>query len=113
MGVDKEESLLTAFRLMDIPLHRQLEIAKCLHEPYSVREIAQHLGIFLDTIRDDLLTLMDGIRIMGRNICINEERESGQRFYRSTMHPVFLPLNMSEVILMTVHLLEDTKDGSL
>ncbi|MGI6257030.1 MAG: hypothetical protein ACOYJU_03080 [Anaerovoracaceae bacterium] len=111
LGVDKEESILPAFRFMDIPLHRQLEIAKYLHEPHSVREIAQHFGVSLDTIRDDLLALMDGIRIMGSTIRINEERESGQRFYRSTMHPVFLPLNLSEVILMTAHLLEDTKDS--
>lgn len=44
---------------------------------------------------------------------MQEELERGHRSYVSTLHPVFLPLNLSEVLLMTTSLLESTKDSVL
>lgn len=98
---------------IDNPLRRQLEIAKYLHEPHSVREIAESFGFSEDTVRSDLHALVDGIEFMGSSIQVHEIGDRLNRSYSSTLHPVFLPLNMSEVILMTSTLLEIKKNSPL
>ncbi len=113
LGEDVSQSQWVDITPITNPTIRQLEIAKFLHSPHSVGEICEKFGFSEDTIRADLLALIDGIELMGSYIRVQEERERGHRSYVSTLHPVFLPLNLSEVLLMTTSLLESTKDSVL
>ena len=41
---------------------------------------------------------------MGARISIHKERRHGEVYYKSTLHPVFLPLNLTEVYALTTYL---------
>ncbi len=91
-------------RLFDYPFERQLEIAKYLCEPKTTGEIAEHFKIDNRTARDDLQALEDGIEVLGTTVRIEKEKKGRTYYYRCTMHPVFLPLNLTEAYAMTVYL---------
>ena len=48
--------------------------------------------------------LSKGIKFLNQEIKIKCEEENKKLFYSSTVHPVFLPLNMTEVYALTVGL---------
>ena len=48
--------------------------------------------------------LEDGIEVLGATIRIKEVRNKGKVLYKSTMHPVFLPLNLTEIYALTTYL---------
>lgn len=107
------ESDLENTRFYDYPFERQFEIAKFLHEPHTNREIMEELNIGSErTLREDLEALRDGIEVMGTTVQITEEKRGRTRYYRSTLHPVFLPLNLTEVYALTVYMPRVMKDGS-
>ncbi len=83
---------------------RMIEILKYLHEEPKTREqIAQHFGISERALSDDLSELQNGsYSFLGYNMKINLIR--GDNTYDSTIHPVFLPLNLSEVYALTIGL---------
>lgn len=83
---------------------RMIEILKYLHEkPKTRQEIAQHFGISERTLSDDLTELQSGdYSFLGYGMQINLRR--GDNTYDSTIHPVFLPLNLSEVYALTIGL---------
>lgn len=83
---------------------RMIEILKYLHEEPKTREqIAQHFGISERALSDDLSELQNGsYSFLGYNMKINLRR--GDNTYDSTIHPVFLPLNLSEVYALTIGL---------
>ncbi len=98
------ESVLPELKFYDYPFERQLEIAKFLHEPRTGREIEEHFNIDERTRRKDLQALEDGIEVLGSTIRIAKERRNGKFFYKSTMHPIFLPLNLTEVYALTTYM---------
>ena len=103
------DSILYDMTFYDSSLERQLAIAKFLHEPKTPEEIERHFGISDETRKKDMRALEDGIEFLGSSISITKVRKDGKDGYRSTMHPVFLPLNLTEVYAMTVYL-EDVLD---
>ena len=101
----KVKSELDGIRFYDYPFERQLEIAKFLHEPHTNDEIMQQFNIGdARTLRDDLEALRDGIEVMGTYIQICEEKKGRKKYYRSTLHPIFLPLNLTEAYALTVYM---------
>ena len=103
------DSSLPEQRLIDSPLLRQLEIAKYLQLPHTKGEIAEHFGRTESSIQKDLRELREGITVMGAEIRIGERYRNRRKVYTTTVHPVFLPLNLAELYLMTIQLVEDTK----
>ena len=102
-GIEVESELFNA-RFFDYPFERQLEIAKYLYEPRTADHIARHFNIDKRTVRADLQALEDGIEVLGTVVRIIKEKRGRTLFYKCTMHPIFLPLNLTEVYAMTVYL---------
>lgn len=98
------ESGLNDRRYYDYPFERQLEIAKYLHEKHTPGEIRNKFDIDERTIRADLAALENGITVLGAEIRITRSRRGNEMYYKSTMHPVFLPLNLTEVYALTTYL---------
>lgn len=99
------QSDLENMRFYDYPFERQLEIAKYLHEPHTNEEIMRRFNIGDErTLREDLEALRDGIEVMGTTIQISEEKKGRRKYYKSTLHPIFLPLNLTEVYALTVYM---------
>jgi len=99
-----EASVFSA-EIIDDPAERRIRIACFLHEPKEMKEIVSHFFASDRTIRKDLAALRDGITFMGQKIQIEKVREGRKIRYKSTLHPVFLPLNLTEVYVLTVGLL--------
>ena len=102
--IGRPESSLYEKRFYDYPFERQLEIAKYLHTPRAADEISKHFDIDDRTRRDDLQALEEGITVLGSTIRIQKEKKGRKYYYRTTMHPIFLPLNLTEVYALTVYL---------
>ncbi|PKL78910.1 MAG: hypothetical protein CVV25_09770 [Ignavibacteriae bacterium HGW-Ignavibacteriae-4] len=84
---------------------RQLFILKLLHEgQWEVNDLADHLWMGVRTIEADIAALKgndDSIRIMG-NVLVVEgmERRSKKLSFQSTVHPLFLTPNLTQVVVM-------------
>lgn len=104
IGVPEDETELYNMKFYDYPIERQLEIAKYLHTERTAAEIEHHFSIDKRTRQADLQALESGIEIFGTTIKIEKERKKGKYYYRSTLHPVFLPLNLTEVYAVTIYL---------
>ena len=98
------DSRLYEIKLWDSTLERRLELAKYLHEPRELADIEYTFNISNDTRKGDIRALEEGIEFLGAHISIKRERRNGKDYYKSTMHPVFLPLNLTEVYAMTTYL---------
>lgn len=103
-GFTKLNTCLYDKRFYDYPFERQLEIAKFLHEPKSPSEIQEKFDIDERTMRKDLQELEEGITVLGSTIKIEKDKKGRKYYYKTTLHPVFLPLNLTEVYAMTVYL---------
>lgn len=55
----------------------------------------------------------DGITALGATIRIQKEKKGRKYYYRTTMHPIFLPLNLTEVYALTVYLERALKDDNI
>lgn len=95
---------LPNMRFYDYPFERQLEIAKYLHTPKTPADIRDEFHIDERTVRADLQQLEDGIEVLGSTIRIEREKNGRKIYYKTTVHPVFLPLNLTEAYAMTVYL---------
>lgn len=87
---------------------RKIEILKLLHgREMRIGEIAEYFGKDDRTIRTDVDELREGTQILGSTFKIESKHEGNQKhFYKSTVHPILLGLNLSE-LLMLLSLLED------
>lgn len=103
--LDISPSILDA-DIIDNPLERRLRIAGFLHSPKTREEIHSRFAISVRTISSDLNALEGGFTFMGQTIQIKKSEDKGQVYYQSTLHPVFLPLNLSEVYALTTGLLQ-------
>ena len=103
-SVGKPDSNLYDIHFYDYPFERQLEIAKYLHTERTTSEIQEHFNIDARTVRSDLQELEEGITIMGTTVQISKDKRGRSYYYRTTLHPVFLPLNLTEVYALTVYL---------
>ena len=98
------ESELTEIEFARYRIERLLDMAKYLHEKRSVTDIEEHFGIDRRTRTAYIQDLEKGIRFMGSTIQIEKDREGRKDYYKSTMHPIFLPLNLTEVFAVTKYL---------
>ncbi|MFZ5626798.1 MAG: hypothetical protein ACOY3H_05580 [Bacillota bacterium] len=81
---------------------RMVALLKYLQEPRTRREIAEHFHISERALADDLTELQSGFTFLGYTMKIELNRR--ENTYDSTIHPIFLPLNLSEVYALTVGL---------
>lgn len=94
--------------IIDDPLERRLEMVKYMYKPRTFQEIQDHFHISPTTRQIDLNSLENGLKVFGVPVRICKKKQGTEYFYESTLHPVFLPLNLSEVAFMTKGLKEIT-----
>ena len=103
-------------------IEKQIELIKYLHEPHTQDEIEQHFKYsdrttrnlfkdkiqFLNTKFPMFNRLVKGKHLSDSRLEDNQSSviEGTDYKYRSTVHPIFLALNMTEVYMLTNHLLD-------
>lgn len=94
---------------------RQMYLVKELHEKgRGIAYLKEKLWIGDRTLEEDLAKLRDGrASIMGHKILINGiERGGGVVEFKSTLHPIFLALNLTQVVMMLQGLQHMAKNDS-
>lgn len=90
--------------LFESSFDRKMFIVKELHEKgLDVTKLEEKLWTSDRTIEEDLHTLRspEGSSFLGQRVKINGiERKNGAIEFKSTVHPVFLALNLSQVVTM-------------
>jgi len=77
---------------------RQVDLLKALQEGMTKQELLEHYVVSRKVLEKDLDKLIKGTKILGQRVRIrNLQSESRRLTYQSTIHPIFLPLNMTEV----------------
>jgi hypothetical protein len=100
----RQHSTLSQTKVFDSPLLRNLEILKFLHGRSSTSaQIAEHFQIDERTARRSINALQRGITVFSVEIKLQEESRTGHEraiSYHSTVHPLFLALNLTEVFAL-------------
>ncbi|MGL5540452.1 MAG: hypothetical protein ACRDBX_02325 [Erysipelotrichaceae bacterium] len=108
-------------------LETQIQILKYAHEPRTRNEICEKFEIEDRTIRnhfnkgdiiiDNVIIPLDLTKsIKGRTVLSNDKALKNKKLgedqfeYRASVHPIFLPLNLTEVNMLTNELLDHLKD---
>jgi len=93
---------------------RQMYIVKELHEKgRGTAYLEDKLWVSDRTIEEDLTKLRSnaGVSIMGQKITVKGiERQKGNIEFQSTVHPIFLALNLTQVVVMLQGLQHMAKD---
>jgi len=94
------------------PLERQLNLLKLmqLDKALSLEEISRRFTLSKRNINEDIKTIEKGISFLGQRVKVDVSNEDGVKKYNSTVHPIFLPLNLREAVAMTVGLKKSAKD---
>ncbi len=95
------------------PINRRLKILKLLQgREMRTAEIAELFDVEDRTIRTDLNALKAGMKVMGTTVKIEEQRSGHSNLsYKSTVHPVFLALNLSEVFALLKSLKQSAENS--
>ncbi len=102
--INKIDSDLPERHYYDYAFERQLEIAKFLQTPKTMQEIEANFDIAYRTVNADLQELEEGITVLGSTIRIEKKKIGKKVTYKTSVHPLFLPLNLTEAYSMTVYL---------
>lgn len=96
----------------DKVIERRVEILKLLHgKEMRIGEIAEHFNVSDVTIRKDIDALRVGLDILGFRFKIESKHWGSQKhYYKSTVHPIMLGLNLSELLAL-LKALEDKSKG--
>ena len=98
-----DEKTIIAFEVIYDKPERLVELLKYLQSGGKTREeVAVNFGVTVETLRDDLRTLEDGYELLGQRMQIKLDRDTFT--YDSTIHPIFLPLNLTEIAALTIGL---------
>jgi hypothetical protein len=103
-------------KAFDSDIERQLDIIKYLQgTAKTMKNLEELYWLNEKNIRPDLNALGNGIEFQNQKIKIDVDRERGsdgkqQLKYKSTAHPVFLPLNLTQVYALTVGIKKISKD---
>lgn len=81
---------------------RRLDMLRYLQKPRSMAQLEAHYLVSARTLRDDLNMLVNGWDILGTRINIKRLDEGGKITYNSSVHPLLLPLNLTEVYALGV-----------
>lgn len=98
------------------PYERLVDLLKTLNERMTKKELMEYYSINRKTLEKDLDKLIKGTKILGQKVKIRDiRRERNKITYQSSIHPVFLPLNLTEVYYLTVglKLLSNDKETSI
>jgi hypothetical protein len=83
----------------------QLDILKELHGSGKTKEdLMKVYAVNERTLHTDLTELQNGVSFLDQPIKINIVKKHGKNTYNSTVHPVFLPLNLTEAYALTAYL---------
>jgi len=88
--------------MRDDKLKRRIEILRLLQgKEMRTRDIAEYFGVEERTIRSDIQSLRDGMELLGTKIKIESKHDGNQKqYYKSTVHPIILALNSSELFAL-------------
>lgn len=94
------------------PFERRIEILKLLHDrKMRIGELAETFNVDDRTIRKDIESLRDGMDLLGIRFQIESKHEGSQKhYYKSTVHPIILGLNLSELLAL-LKILEERSKG--
>lgn len=82
-------------------LERQVDLLKTLQKGMTKGQLLDHYVVTRKVIEGDLDKLIMGTKILGQHVKIrNYQRQKGELTYQSTVHPIFLPLNLTEVYFL-------------
>jgi hypothetical protein len=99
-----EISVLPQTQVFDFPLLRNLEMLKFLHgRAASSAEIAEHFQVDARTIRRSIGELQQGVKLFSTKIKVTAETCPGRERplrYKSSVHPLFLALNLTEIFTL-------------
>lgn len=98
-GFDYDSDLIQIYSYDTID--RQLEIAKFLHNNPTKADILDKFGISDRTLDNDLDALRQGITLQKNTVKLNLSENNRHFHCESTVHPIFLPLNLTEVFALT------------
>ncbi|NLN84339.1 MAG: HTH domain-containing protein [Firmicutes bacterium] len=84
------------------PFERRIEILKVLQgKKMRIGELAEYFDFDERTLREDIKSLREGLNVLGTTVKIDSSHEGSQRhYYKSTVHPIFLALNLSELFAL-------------
>ena len=100
IGFDIEEGLPKVF---SYEAERQLDLLKAIHEPQTKSDLMSQYAISEKTLGQDLKDLEIGKSFLGQNIRI--DRLDGREMrYVSSVHPIFMAMNLSEIFSLTIGL---------
>lgn len=95
------------------PFERRIEILKLPHgKEMGTGELAEKFNVDDRTIRGDINALREGMDLFGVKFQIESRHEGNQKHhYKSTVHPIILGLNLSELLVL-LKILEEKSKGS-
>lgn len=85
---------------------RLVDLLKILNEGKTKKELEDYYNVSRKQLDLDINELVMGTKILGQDVKIRDyEYEKGRKIvYQSTVHPIFLPLNMTEVYYLVMGL---------
>lgn len=83
---------------------RHLVVMREMHEPLTSAEIGEKTKLDADTIREYIKDFENGFSFLGTDMTGNIRSEKRKKRFRSTIHPVFLALNASELNMLMLYL---------
>lgn len=87
------------------PYERLVDLLKTPNGGMTRNELMEYYSISKKPLQDDIDKLVKGTKILGQNVKIRDiKREHKKITYESSIHPIFLPLNLTEVYYLTVGL---------
>lgn len=109
VGFDIEEGLPKVF---SYEAERQLDLLKAIHEPQTKNDLIHQYAISDKTLGQDLSDLEMGKSFLGQNIRI-DRLEGREIRYVSSVHPVFMAMNLSEIFSLTIGLIKLGENTSM
>lgn len=98
-------------RQMINPYERLVDLLKTLNEGKTKDNLREYYNISRKPLEEDINTLMEGTPILGQMVKIREIKKSKQQItYESSVHPIFLPLTLTEVFYLTVGMKQLSKN---
>lgn len=94
------------------PFKRRIEILKLLHgRKMRIGDLAEEFNVSDRILRDDITALREGMDLFGVKFKIESSHIGGQKhYYKSTIHPIILGLNLSELLAL-LKILEEKSKG--
>lgn len=95
------------------PYERLVDLLKTLNEGMTKQELMDHYAISRKPLERDIDELIMGTKILGQRVKIrdiqrvktnDDNRGKYELAYQSTIHPIFIPLNLSEVYYLIMGL---------